>query len=204
MATANPISHNDRERTPPSSMGPYLLPIETPKGLRLKLLYRFLGRAFGKPPGWLTVFGARVPLAFTSWMGKVYKLNQKLELDTHTERLIRAHVDSLNGCAWCMDASRWYVTAKIPELVPRLDAVHEYRTSSLFSEKERAALDYATELTEQRHVSQETFAALSRHYSEREICELAWVVATNSLMNLNNIGLGIGSDGLCELAAAKG
>jgi hypothetical protein len=40
---------------------------------------------------------------------------------------------------------------------------------------------------------------VKRGESEREICELAWIVATNHLFNMNNLGLGIGSDGLCEL-----
>jgi len=184
-----------------SDASPYLPPIEKPKGLRLKFFYWFMRRYFGKAPGWLTVGGARMPLAYTSWGGKVAKLNKKLELSQETMRLVRARVDSLNGCTWCMDAGRWYALEKAPDGVEKLDAVHEYQTSPLFTDKERAALDFATELTEHKHVSPDTFAALSRHYSEREICELVWVVATNHLFNLNNLGLNIRSDGLCELSA---
>jgi hypothetical protein len=47
----------------------------------------------------------------------------------------------------------------------------------------------------------ETFAELSRHYSEREICEIVWVVSSEHLYNINNIGLGSGSDGLCEISS---
>jgi alkylhydroperoxidase family enzyme len=180
-------------------MSAYLAPIEKPKGLRLKLLYRLLGRQFGKPPGWLTVQSARMPLAYTSWMGKVYRLSKKLELPQDTERLVRARVTRINMCMWCMDAERWSVITKMPHLVPKLDAIDEYRTSPLFSEKERAALDFATELTEAKRVTPDTFRTLARHYSEREICEIDWVVATNHLFNIGNIGLGIGSDGLCEI-----
>ncbi len=178
---------------------PYLAPIDKPKGLMLKLLYRLLGRQFGKPPGWLTVFSARMPLAYTSWMGKVYTLNKKLKLSSDTMTLIRARIDGINTCAWCMDAGRWYAITNLPHLVARLDAINEYQTSPLFSHEERAALDFATELTEHRHVSPDTFETLLRHYSEREICEINWIVSTNNLMNINNLGLGIGSDGLCEL-----
>jgi alkylhydroperoxidase family enzyme len=180
-------------------MSPHLAPIDRPKGLPLKLLYRFLGRQFGKVPGWLTVFSARMPLAYTNWMGKVYKLNKKLRLSSDTMALVRARVDSINMCTWCMDAGRWYAMNKAQHLVAKLDAIDEYRTSPLFGEKERAALDFATELTEQKHVSPDTFEALKRHYPEREICEINWVVATNHLFNINNLGLGIGSDGLCEI-----
>ena len=34
---------------------------------------------------------------------------------------------------------------------------------------------------------------------EREICELAWIVATEHVYNILNHGLNIGSDGFCEL-----
>jgi alkylhydroperoxidase family enzyme len=91
------------------------------------------------------------------------------------------------------------MTEKIPHLVPTVDALHEYRTHRLFSDRERAAFDFAGELTERKRVSPETFAKLSRYYTEREICEIVWIVSSNSLMNINNLGLGIGSDGLCEL-----
>ncbi|HEX6577724.1 MAG TPA: hypothetical protein VF082_05095 [Jiangellaceae bacterium] len=184
-------------------MASYLRPIEKPKGLRLKLLYRILGRQFGKVPAWLIVYSARVPFRFTSWMGKVYSLNKKLTLPPDTVALVRARVDSLNTCAWCSDAGRWHAITKTPHILPKLDALDEYRTSGLFSDEERAALDFATELTEQKHVSAETFAALSRHYSERETCEVVWLVSTNHLFNINNLGLGIGSDGLCDLVARR-
>jgi alkylhydroperoxidase family enzyme len=178
---------------------PYLAPIEKPHGLLLKLLYRFLGRQFGTVPSWLTVFSARMPLAYTSWMGKVFKLTKKLKISADTAALVRARVDSLNGCTWCMDAGRWYAINKTPHLVAKLDAINEHRVNPLFSDQERAALDFATELTEHKHMSTETFETLSRHYSEREICEIVWLVSSNHLFNINNIGLGITSDGLCEL-----
>jgi alkylhydroperoxidase family enzyme len=185
-------------------VAPYLAPIDRPKGLRLKLLYWFLGRRFGTPPGWLTVWSARMPLTYTSWMGKVYQLNKKLSLPQDTMTLIRARVDGLNMCTWCMDAGRWYVLTTATHLVPKLDAINDYQASPLFSEAERAALDFATELTEHKNVGPGTFAALSRFYSEREICEINWVVSTNNLFNLNNLGLGISSDGLCELSQRQG
>jgi len=184
-------------------MTTYLPPIEKPKGLMLKLLYRLLGRQFGKVPSWLSVFSARMPLGFTSWMGKVYKLNRKLTLPMDTVTLVRAQVDSINGCTWCADAGRWYAMKNAPHNLPKLDALNEYRTSPLFSDEERAALDFAAELTEQKHVSPKTFSELSRHYSERGICEIVWVVSSNHLFNINNLGLGIGSDGFCELTTRR-
>jgi alkylhydroperoxidase family enzyme len=56
--------------------------------------------------------------------------------------------------------------------------------------------------SENKHVSQETIAELSRHYSEREICEIVWLVSSEHLYNVSNIGLNIGSDDLCQVGDA--
>jgi hypothetical protein len=55
-----------------------------------------------------------------------------------------------------------------------------------------------------QQVQPATFARLSRHYNEREICDIVWLVASEHLNNMTNIGLGIGSDGRCELAQRTG
>jgi len=84
------------------------------------------------------------------------------------------------------------------------DALAEYRTSPVFTDAERAALDYATEVTNKKEVAPDTFARLARHYSERGICDIVWLVATEHLYNMSNIDLNIGSDGLCELRPPQG
>ena len=203
MATTTSSPRQPLDPKMPPGSAPYLAPIDKPKGLMLKLLYRLLGKQFGKVPSWLSVFSARMPLTYTSWMGKVSKLNKKLSVPSDIERLVREHVNTLNACGWCMDADRWLVMEKMPHLLPKVDALAEYRTNPLFDEKERAALDYATELTETKHVSPETFAQLSHHYSEPEICEIVWIISSNHLFNLNNHGLNIGSDGLCALSSRR-
>ena len=42
----------------------------------------------------------------------------------------------------------------------KFDALEEYRTSSLFTDAERVALDYVTELTKEKKVDPNTFARL--------------------------------------------
>ncbi len=62
----------------------------------------------------------------------------------------------------------------------------------------------AAELTREKKVSRESFARLSRYYSEREICEIVWLVASEHLYNLTNIGLNIHSDMLCDIGKRAG
>jgi alkylhydroperoxidase family enzyme len=184
-------------------MTPYLAPVERPKGLLIKIVYFFTRRQFGKVATPIAVFSARMPTGFLTFYGKISRLDKKLQLPPQTAVLIRERVASINGCLFCMDSARWYVMTKSPENLERLDALPDYRTSPLFSDAERAALDYVTELTTSKHIEPGTFERLARHYREREICDIVWLVASEHLYNLTNLGLGIGSDGLCELRPAQ-
>jgi alkylhydroperoxidase family enzyme len=180
-------------------MAPYLSPIEKPPGLAMKLVYAFSRRQVGRVITRLTVFAARLPVAFGSLYGKIGRLDKKLELPADTAVLIRERVASINTCLFCMDAARAMAAKESVEKLPRLDALPQYRTSPLFSDAERAALDYATELTTNKAVNPATFIRLTEFYSERQICEVVWLVASEHVYNLTNIGLGIGSDGLCRV-----
>jgi len=85
----------------------------------------------------------------------------------------------------------------------KFDALEQYHTSPLFTNADRAALDYVTELTKNKKVNSDTFDRLSRYYSQREICEIVWLVASEHIYNITNIGLNIHSDMLCDISRRK-
>jgi alkylhydroperoxidase family enzyme len=178
----------------------YLPPIVKPRGFIIRLLYWFSRWQFGKVPRPFSVFCARMPTAFARFYGSVSSLDKKLILSPDTASLIRSCVSNANRCQWCMDCTHWYVIHKTPHNAAKLDALRAYQTSPLFIDKERAALNFATELTMDRHFRPDVVEQLAKHYSEREICEIVWLIASEHLYNINNIGLGIGSDGLCAIA----
>ncbi len=182
----------------------YLPPVERPRGLLLKIVYFFSRRQLGKVPGPLTVFSARMPAGFLSFYGKVSRLDKKLVVPKQIAILVREQVASVNMCHFCMDASRWYALRESSDNEALFDALPDYRTSPLFSDAQRAALDYATEITRENVVSQLTFDRLAHHFSEREICDIVWLVASEHLYNKTNVGLNIGSDGLCEVPSSVG
>lgn len=179
-------------------MDTFLAPIEKPKGLTMKLAYYFTRKQFGKVLAPLKVHSARLPGAFGMFYGKVSGLDKKLILPAETVFLIRQQVARINICLFCMDTSRW-AAANASMNEARFDALDEYATSALFTEAERAALDYVTELTKDKQVNPDTFARMARYYSEREVCEIVWLVASEHLYNLTNIGLNIHSDMLCKI-----
>jgi alkylhydroperoxidase family enzyme len=165
----------------------------------MKLAYYFTRQQFGKVLTPLKVHSARLPAAFGLFYSKINKLDKKLTLPAEAVMLIREQVARINVCLFCMDIGRAF-TIKASMNQAKFDALEQYRTSDLFTEAERAALDYVTELTKEKRVSPDTFARLSRHYSERAICEIVWLVASEHLYNMTNIGLNIHSDMLCEIS----
>jgi alkylhydroperoxidase family enzyme len=183
-------------------MGTFLPSIENPQGLTMKLAYYFTRRQFGKVLTPVKVHAARLPAAFGLFYGKISKLDKKLLLQPETILLIREQVARINICLFCMDIGRSF-TIKASMNQAKFDALEDYSTNPLFSEAERAALDYVTELTKNKTVDPNTFANLSRHFSERAICEIVWLVATEHLYNMTNIGLNIHSDMLCDISKMK-
>ncbi len=183
-------------------MDTFLPPIENPKRLMMKLAYYFTRRQFGKVLTPLKVHSARLPLAFGLFYSKIGKLDKKLVLPAETMLLIREQVARLNVCLFCVDIGRAF-TIQAGMNQAKFDALAEYRTSSLFTDRERAALDYVTELTKDRRVNPDTFAHLSRYFSQREICEIVWLVASEHLYNMTNIGLNIHSDMLCDISTRR-
>ena len=187
---------------PPEAQGTFLPPVEKPKGLMMKLVYAMTRRQFGKVLTPLKVFCARLPVAFGQFYGKISALDKKLLLPPETVMLIREQVAQTNVCLFCIDIGR-YFTIKTSMNQAKFDALGQYRTSSLFSDAERAALDYVTELARDKKVELETFSRLARYYSERQICEIVWLVASEHFYNMTNIGLNIHSDMLCEVSRKK-
>jgi len=180
-------------------METFLPPIEKPSGLAMKLAYFFTRKQFGKVLTPVKVHSARLPSAFGMFYGKVSQLDKKLQLRPELALLLRHQVARLNICLFCIDISRWATIQESMD-VAKFDALYCYDISPLFSEAERAALDYATELTKEKKVNPETFVRLSAHFSEREICEIVWLVASEHIYNITNIGLNIHSDMLCDIS----
>jgi len=79
----------------------------------------------------------------------------------------------------------------------KIDALHDYESSTLYTEAERVALAYADAMTVTgRDVSDELFARLREFYTDDEIVELTEVVAWENASSKFNRALRIPSQGL--------
>ncbi len=177
-------------------------PIEKPKGFITRMAYWGTRRRFGKVMTPMKVVLARMPgsLRFSNAIAKFELHGIRLEPALHY--MVGLLASQINGCEFCMDLGRSMAIREHLRM-EKFDALPEYRTSPLFSARERAALAYAEEATKNRRVSDATFEELRKHFSEEEIAEITWVNAIENYYNLLNIPLEIGSDGYCSIAQAR-
>ena len=128
-------------------------------------------------------------------------------LDHGLLELVKMRVSQINGCAFCQDIKR--ASAIREQLgIAKFDALAEWRASSAFSARERAALAFVEEATLAKKVSDATYAETRAHFGEREIAELVLLNCIENFYNGMNLALGLeASDGLeaiARTAAARG
>jgi alkylhydroperoxidase family enzyme len=65
----------------------------------------------------------------------------------------------------------------------QIDAIHEWKSSDLFNEKERAVLQYTDEETQDIRVSSEIFDAVKEFLTEEQVVELTIVIGFYSMIS---------------------
>ena len=167
---------------------PFLHPIDEPSDPAVEQAYQNMKQYFGKVMMPARVFNSRMPIEFLQFYTQISMLDQKLELEKEMVMLIRQQVARINVCLFCIDSNR-AATIWASMNQAKFDALDRYQTNPLFSEAERAALDFVTTLTKEKKVDPKTFAKLLEHYSEHQICEIVYLVASEHTFNMTNIGL---------------
>ena len=82
----------------------------------------------------------------------------------------------------------------------KIAEVTKAASSDLFTESERAALEFAETMTfSDRRVSDQLFARVRSHFSEAQVVELAAAVALENFRSKFNVALGIEAQGFCVL-----
>jgi alkylhydroperoxidase family enzyme len=194
-----PAANFEEERV---SRKPRLEPIEKPKGFTLRFLYWVAPRQFGKVPTSIKVLVTRVPKAMKLFSAVGGFESKGIRLDKELHYMIAMFVSGINGCGFCLDFGRM-MAVKDDMRMEKFNALPGYRTSSLFSDRERAALAYVEEATRNKRVSDGTFDELREHFADWEIAEITILSAIQNFENLLHVPLEIGSDGLCAIAQAR-
>ena len=83
----------------------------------------------------------------------------------------------------------------------KLAEVASWRTSALFSESERVALEYAERITfTDQKVDDAFFAEVKKHFTEAEIVELTAAIALENFRSKFKPTLGVEAQGFCMIA----
>jgi alkylhydroperoxidase family enzyme len=82
----------------------------------------------------------------------------------------------------------------------KIAGLTEAATSDLFTESERAALEYAEAMTyTDRKVTDALFTRVRAHFSEAQVVELTAAVALENFRSKFNVALGIEAQGFCVI-----
>ena len=98
--------------------------------------------------------------------------------------LIKLRASQINGCAYCIDM-HWKDLRAIGENEQRLYGLDAWRESPYYSDRERAALAWteAVTLITESHVPDEVYEEAREHFSEKELADLTFAIATINAWN---------------------
>lgn len=105
--------------------------------------------------------------------------------------LVQLRTSQINGCAFCVDMHTRDLR-KAGESWQRVNSLITWRETGLYSERERAALNWAetlTRLADQHTERDADFEQLKGHFTDQEIVELTWTIAQINTWNRMAIGM---------------
>ncbi len=98
--------------------------------------------------------------------------------------LIRFRASQINGCAYCLDMHSKDLRAG-GETEQRLYSLNAWRECPYYTDRERAALEWteAVTLVAATHVPDEVYEAVRSHFTEKELADLTFAIATINVWN---------------------
>jgi len=179
---------------------------QTQAGPTVKLVYWFMRRGMKKLTGREAAHGSGIePVEvwahqpkMMSGMGKFQQAVRKGDsVDERLKYLVELKGAQMIGCEFCVDlGSQICRNSGLSD--EELLALPRYGQSDLFTEREKIALDYTVGVMRTPvDVSDELFARMREHFSEKQLVE---ITALLTVVNLDrfNAAFGIGSAGFSE------
>ncbi len=113
--------------------------------------------------------------------------------------LVTVRVSQLNGCRFCVDInSATLLHRGVPP--EKIEVLHSWQESDLFTEEERISLDYAEAVTLRSDaIGEGLIERLKKHFDEDAIVELTALIAFQNLSSKFNSALGVPPQGFCRL-----
>ncbi len=128
------------------------------------------------------------PTSMRPWieLGKTIQTNG---LEALLRELVMTRAAQINGCTFCIH-HHIADARKFGETEDRLHLLSAWRESTLYSDRERAALGWTEALTlvSETHAPDDAYAALRETFTEEEQVHLTLLIAQTNAWNRINIG----------------
>jgi AhpD family alkylhydroperoxidase len=172
----------------------------------VKMAYRFGPKMMKKMTGRGPQTGSGIePMEIWAYQPKMMvgmgRFNQAVRksrtVDERVKNLIELKGAQMIGCEFCVDVGS-QICRNSGLSDEELLALPDYRSSNLFTDSEKVALDYTVAVMRTPvEVTDELFARMSEYFSERQLVE---ITAHLTLVNLDrfNAAFGIGSAGFSK------
>ena len=118
----------------------------------------------------------------------MFRLSSTVKLDQEIRELIDIRASQINGCAFCLDM-HWKDARASGQSEERLYMLSTWRESSLYSERERAALELCEAMTviSKAQVPDDVWERASAAFDEYELSQLVFAITTINAWNRLNI-----------------
>jgi len=117
-------------------------------------------------------------------LGEMDKLFKSGPLEASLLELVKMRASQINGCAYCLHMHSTDARAH-GESEERLYLLNAWRESPLYSDRERAALEWTESLTliTSGHAPDEVYARVREQFNEEEMAHLTVAAATINAWN---------------------
>ena len=114
---------------------------------------------------------------------------QQCGLEKRLIELVKMRASQINGCAYCLDTHS-KDARRVGETEQRLYLLSAWHESPLYSERERAALEWTDALTQiaETHAPDAAHDAVRRQFGDKELVDLSTLIGLINLWNRLAIG----------------
>ncbi|MBE0491701.1 MAG: carboxymuconolactone decarboxylase family protein [Sulfurospirillum sp.] len=148
---------------------------------------------------------ARVPKLFAAVAILYGVLDRKSSpLTPELRSLVTVRVSQINWCKFCVDINSATLIKRAGS-TQKVENLHNYQESELYSSKEKVVLAYTDAITYSHlHVSDELRDELAQYFDEDGIVELTGLIAFQNLSSKFNAALDVAPQGFCNIPQKLG
>ena len=175
--------------------------VEHPRGLLGRLSFRYSKRMLGRVADPVRAANHHGGVLVASGLLETAVARGWRKLDPGLAGMVQLLAAARIGCTWCVDYGYYEQVHKGADPA-KLRAVTQWRTSAVFDDRERAALEYTDCATATPVVvPDELTRRLQALFSEAEMVELASWVALENYRSRFNGAMGLHSEGFSKECA---